>query len=75
MEARSEDGMPIGFKIQVGDKIKNVILAVSRAVESGNMTIFGADKESLARLARLASLEPLDPQGRRVSRVRPAQRE
>ena len=35
-----------------------MILAVSRAAQSGNMVIFGADKESLSRLANQSSIDP-----------------
>ena len=41
MTAKSEDGVTVKNTTQVGDNINRILVAVSRAVEAGNMVISG----------------------------------
>ena len=36
---------------QVGDKLTNMLIAVRRVVESGNMVVFGANMKAIRKLA------------------------
>ncbi len=53
----SDDGVPIAFTAQVGDKIKKLLISIRRAASSGNMVIFGADLKAIRDLAKLDKIE------------------
>ena len=42
---------------QVGDKIQRMLIAVTRAVDAGNMVVFGADRQALRALADKKEVE------------------
>jgi hypothetical protein len=42
----------------VGDKLTNMLIAVRRMVESGNMVIFGANMKTIRKLAACDKIEP-----------------
>ena len=51
VKAKSEDGIEIDLTAQIGDKIRRMLIAVGRAVDAGNMVVFGADRNALRDLA------------------------
>ena len=57
IKAKSEDGIDVEFTAQVGDKIKRMLIAVCRAVDAGNMVVFGANRDSLKALAGMKDLD------------------
>ena len=57
MEGFGEDGTPMKLTTQVGDKVTNMLIAVRRMVESGNMVIFGANHQAIRKLAASAKIE------------------
>jgi len=57
MEGFGEDGTPMRLVTQVGDKVTNMLIAVRRMVESGNMVIFGANHQAIRKLAASQKIE------------------
>lgn len=50
-EGKSDEGIPLAFTTQVGDKISRMLIAVGKTGEAGNMTIFNADMKAIRELA------------------------
>ena len=57
MEGIGEDGTPMRLVTQVGDKVTNMLIAVRRMVESGNMVVFGANHQAIRKLAACGKIE------------------
>jgi len=53
--SRSEDGTEVRFKAQIGDKMTRLLIAIQRAVEAGNMVVFGSTPEAIKKLAKMAT--------------------
>ena len=58
LEGISQDGTNVKLVTQVGDKLTNMLIAVRRMVESGNMVIFGANMKTIRKLAACDKIEP-----------------
>ena len=58
VQGKSEEGIPLKLKAQVGDKITKMLIAVKRACEGGNMVMFNVDQESLKALAKCENMDP-----------------
>ena len=57
MEGFGEDGTAMKLVTQVGDKVTNMLIAVRRMVESGNMVVFGANHQAIRKLAACGKIE------------------
>ena len=57
METKSQEGIPVDLKVQVGDKISTILIAVRNAVEAGNMVVFGADQKALKELSNMKNID------------------
>ena len=57
INAKSNEGIPIKMKVQVGDKVSRILIAVRNAVKAGNMVVFGASQQALRDLSRCENLE------------------
>ena len=57
MDAQDSNGMPLNFTMQVGDRVKRILLSTRRAGEAGNMTIFNADLDAIRELAKLSKVD------------------
>ena len=51
IEGVAHDGTEIKLVTQVRDKLTNMLIAVRRVVESGNMVVFGANMKAIRKLA------------------------
>jgi hypothetical protein len=58
VQGKSEEGIPLKLKAQVGDKITKMLIAVKRVCEGGNMVMFNVDQESLKELAKCENMDP-----------------
>ena len=47
IEAESDEGLKVKFVSQIGEGVKKMLISVRRAVESGNMIIFGANAKAI----------------------------
>ena len=56
IEGVSQDGIKVKLTPQIGDKCKDLLIAVSRMAEQGNMVIFNADMKALKELAKKDSI-------------------
>ena len=54
IEGVAHDGTEIKLVTQVADKLTNMLIAVRRVVESGNMVVFGANMKAIRKLAACA---------------------
>ena len=57
IEGESDEGMKVKFVSQIGQGMKKLLISVRKAVESGNMIIFGANVPALRQLAKLEKME------------------
>ncbi len=62
----SEEGIPVGFQAQVGDKMKKLLLAARKISEAENMVFFNADRESLEKLLKEGKVEKDGKVGKEV---------
>jgi hypothetical protein len=58
VQGKSEEGIPLKLKAQVGDKITKMLIAVKRACEGGNMVMFNVDREALKELVKSDKMDP-----------------
>ena len=58
LEGFAQNGTNVKLVTQVGDKLTNMLIAVRRMVESGNMVIFGANMKTIRKLAACDKIEP-----------------
>jgi hypothetical protein len=58
IEGIAQDGTKVKLVTQVGDKLTSMLIAVRRAVENGNMVIFGANMKAIRKLAACEKVEP-----------------
>jgi hypothetical protein len=69
IEGVAHDGTEIKLVTQVGDKLTNMLIAVRRVVESGNMVASGASMKAIRKLAACGELDKnmiVDKNGRRT---------
>ena len=69
IEGVAHDGTEIKLVTQVGDKLTNMLIAVRRVVESGNMVVFGANMKAIRKLAACEKIGEnmiVDKNGRRT---------
>ena len=57
MDAQDANGMPLNFTMQVGDRVKRILLSTRRAGEAGNMTIFNADLDAIKEIAKMSKVD------------------
>ena len=57
MDAQDAHGIPLNFTMQVGDRVKRILLSTRRAGEAGNMTIFNADLDAIREIAKQNSVD------------------
>jgi uncharacterized protein (UPF0218 family) len=50
IEGVARDGTEVKLVTQVADKLTNMLIAVGRVVESGNMVVFGANMKAIRKL-------------------------
>jgi hypothetical protein len=69
IEGVAHDGTEVKLVTQVGDKLTNMLIAVRRVVESGDMVVFGANMKAIRKLAACEKLGKnmiVDRHGRRT---------
>ena len=57
IKGKSDDGIPISLKAQVGDSVRRLLIAINQVVAGGNMVVFGAKRDTLRKLAEAKTLE------------------
>ena len=57
INGKSDEGITIAMKTQVGDKISKMLISVGKMGEAGNMTIFNADMNAIRALAQREKIE------------------
>ena len=57
IQGRSNEGIPVDFTTQVGDKISKMLISVGRTGEAGNMTVFNADMNALREIVKRDKIE------------------
>ncbi len=57
IEGESDRGIKVKFVSQIRGGMKKMLISVRKAVESGNMIIFGANAKAVKNLAKLDEIE------------------
>ena len=69
LEGKTAEGYQLTFRTQVGEGMKQMLISVKNAVNTGNMVVFGASRKALRELADAEAIQENMIKSKKTKRV------